>query len=86
MLLGTYSVLGVQASTIHHQQLNHLKSVDSHCIMHWCVSILDRALTEVTTQSFLIILQLSFTCDTMMTFIYYFDLKLHTLFYYFLNA
>lgn len=53
LLLGTYSVLGAEASAVHHQELNHLKSVDSHSVVHWCVSILDRTLAEVTTQSFL---------------------------------
>lgn len=47
-LLGTYSVLGVEASTVHHQQLNHLKSVDSHCVVHRRVSILDTTLTDVS--------------------------------------
>lgn len=51
VLLGTYSVLGVEAGAVHHQQLNHLKSVDPHCVVHRCVSILDRRLAEVTTQS-----------------------------------
>lgn len=42
VLLSTDRVPGVEAGAVHHQQLNHLKSVDSHCIVHWCVSILDR--------------------------------------------
>lgn len=51
LLLATYRVLGVEARPVQHQQLNHLKSVDSHGVVHRCVSVLDRTLAEVTNQS-----------------------------------
>lgn len=39
---GTYTVPGVETGPVHHQQFDHLESVDSHSIVHGRVSVLPR--------------------------------------------
>ena len=55
----TYTVLGVETGPVHHQQLDHLESVDSHGIVHGRVSVLwwaqmfSMSIVEFTADSFL---------------------------------
>lgn len=72
MLLDTYGVLGVEAGAVHHQQLDHLKSIDSHCVVHRCVSILVRILAGHKPLWFILLL---FLCGVFSTihFLKYFS-------------